>query len=122
LTVVLLHDFSSLQYERLQQFRLKIAGLSLQHGSDAFQSHTRVNRRPRQGSQSPSGIPVVLHENQIPDLDVTATIARKLAILLSLLAGRGTLVIVEFGTRSTRSGVAHRPEMVLLSNRKMRSL
>src|SRR5258705_431125 len=50
--------------------------------------------------------------------DVAATIARKLAIRVPLLAGRSTLVIVELGTRSARSGVAHRPEIVLLSQPK----
>src|SRR5215510_6132027 len=40
-------------------------------------------------------IAVVLHEHQIPDLDVTSAVA------------------VEFGARAARTGVTHLPEVVL---------
>jgi hypothetical protein len=104
-----------LQNERLQQIGLKVASLPLQNGGDALQSHACVNRRPRQGSQIPTGISIELHEDEVPDFDITATFARKLTICVPLLAGRCALVIVEFGTRSAWARLAHRPEIVLLT-------
>src|SRR5262249_48319335 len=59
-------------------------------------------------------IPIELHENEIPDFDITATLTWKGAVGVSPLAGFGAEVIVNLGAWSTRASVAHLPEVVLL--------
>ena len=59
-------------------------------------------------------IAVELHEHKIPDLDITAAIARKCAIRMADFAGGGTKIVMNFRARPARSSLAHLPEIVLL--------
>src|SRR5207247_10922016 len=58
----------------------------------------------------PRGIPIELHEDEIPELD--DAIAR--AVRPIVPRHRRSLVEMKFGARSTGSGIPHLPEVVLL--------
>src|SRR5436309_14769886 len=62
----------------------------------------------------PIWIPVELHENQIPDLDVPAALAWKRAVCVTPLACFRAEVIMDFRARTAGSGITHLPEVVLL--------
>src|SRR5436309_9272772 len=62
----------------------------------------------------PLVIPIELHEYKIPNFDVASAFARTRATRVAELACTGTEIVVNFGTRSARPGIAHLPEVVLL--------
>ena len=55
--------------QRLEHVDVVIVGLALQHGGDALEAHAGVDRGPRQ--VQPGGLVdlLVLHEDEVPDLD-----------------------------------------------------
>src|SRR5579864_2534973 len=55
---------------------------------------------------------VVLHENQIPQLDVAAAVAGEAAVGVPLLARRRSQVIVDFRARTAGPRLTHLPEVV----------
>ena len=94
----------------LEQIRFVVVADALQHRGDSFQAHARVNRRLGQGLQPALGIPVELHEDQVPDLHEAVAIrvgaARRAA--WRLLA----IVVKNLAARPARAGLAHGPEIV----------
>src|SRR6266849_8257526 len=56
---------------------------------------------------------VELHEHQIPDFDVAATIAGKLAVCVAFVGRRWTHVVVNFAARAARAGIARSEEVFL---------
>ena len=59
-------------------------------------------------------ISIELHEDEIPDLHISAAVAWEYAVQVAELARVRTDVIVDFRTRSAWTGFAHLPEVVLL--------
>src|SRR5216684_3068196 len=59
-----------------------------------------------------AAVAVVLHENEIPNLHVTAAVARKLASLVAQVGAFRTHVIVNLTARTARSCIAHLPKIV----------
>ena len=47
---------------------------ALHHSSNTFQTHSGVDRWPRQWCQLSVSRPIELHENEVPDLDVPVTV------------------------------------------------
>src|SRR2546428_13733190 len=62
-------------------------------------------------------ITVVLHEDEIPDLDVPAAIAGEFALrrcrAVAEVGRRGSHVVVNFAARAAGTGFAHRPKAIL---------
>src|SRR5450759_5842469 len=81
-----------------------------------LQTHTGVNALGRQVRQDLEVVLTtalathVLHEDQVPDLQVAVLINSRAALLPIL----GTTVIEDLGARTTRPGHTHRPEVCLL--------
>ena len=105
--------------ERPQEVGLVVRVLPLQHCRDALEPHTGVDGRPRQRGKRPARITVVLHEDQVPDLEPAVALARGTQAAsprLLLRAGQMVaLVEVHLGAWPAGPGVAHGPEIVLLS-------
>src|SRR5262245_35347723 len=57
-------------------------------------------------------VAVELHEDEVPDLDITAAITRKRAMRMTPFGSFGAEVIVNFGTWAAGAGVAHLPEII----------
>ena len=82
----------------------------LEHREDALEARTGVDRLLRQIAQLACGIAVVLHEDEVPDLDepLLAAVGRP-----TVGAVGRALVVVDLRARSTGSGLPHPPEVVL---------
>ena len=90
----------------------------LQHRRNALQAHARVDGRRRQRVQLTLCVAVVLHEHQVPDLDIPIEI-------VVFAPGRttghvGPVVIKEFGARAAGTGIAHLPKIILVKPREPR--
>ncbi len=91
--------------------------LPLEHCGHAFEAHPGVDRRRRQRLEFTAGLPVELHEDVVPDLDVAIAVAFEAAAR----ATRGFLrtrqgcapEVVDLGTAAARAGLTHRPEVVI---------
>src|SRR5262249_14711661 len=92
----------------------EIAGHTLDERGGALESCARINGRTRQRLQLSLFVPVVLHENEVPEFGVAPAIAFDVALGASA-AKSFSLVVVDFRTRTARSGIAHRPEVVLFT-------
>jgi len=83
----------------------------LHDGRQAFQPHAGVDRGARQRVQRTLAVAVVLHEDQVPDLDKAVTVLFRRT---GWAAGHLRSVVIEdLRARAARAGVAHRPEVVL---------
>ena len=96
-----------------EEVGLVVAVHALEHGRGALEPQTGVDRRPGQRLHVAPGVPVELHEHQVPQLDVA------IAVLVGATrrAARhlGPVVVEHLGTGTAGPGVAHRPEVVLLA-------
>src|SRR5581483_3403313 len=107
-------DLGDLVDHRAQQIGFVDIVDALQNAGDALDTHSGVNILARQGPQDlevglrRAVAANVLHEHEIPDLDV--------AVLAGDRSAFGTVcraaVVIDFGRRSTRSRNAHRPVVV----------
>jgi hypothetical protein len=95
----------------LEEIDVVVAVHALHDGGDALEAHAGVDGRLRQRRQLPVRRAVVLHEDEVPDLDVAVAIlvrrARRPARHL------GAVVVEDLRTRAAGTSVAHRPEVVL---------
>ena len=84
----------------------------LQYGNDPLESHPGVDRRRRQRHERPVVMPLKLHEDVVPDLDVA--VARTIdAETGRRWAGQVVApVVVHLRATAARPGVAHRPEVL----------
>ncbi|MCY1505940.1 hypothetical protein D9M68_401700 [compost metagenome] len=88
--------------------------LALQHRCQALEAHAGVDRRTRQVDPLFLGDLLVLHEDEVPDLDETVTV-------LVGRAGRSTpdmvaMVVEDFRAWAAGPGIAHGPEVVARRN------
>src|SRR5690606_35223271 len=96
----------------LEQIDLVIAVNALHHRGDALEAHARVHGRLGQGLHAAIDGALVLHEDQVPDLDVAIQI-------VPFAAGRTAgnifpVVVEDFGTGPAGTGVPHLPEVVFI--------
>src|SRR5881398_32581 len=99
--------------QRHEEVGVVVRDDALQDGGDTFEAHARVDAGLRQGSELTARVAVELHEDEVPDFDVAAAIAREFAIGVALIRGGGAHVVMNFAARATRAGVAHGPEILL---------
>ncbi len=60
--------------QALEEVDLVIAVHALEHRGNALKAHARVHARARQRVEHPGLVTVVLHEDQVPDLDVAVAV------------------------------------------------
>ena len=97
--------------QRQEEIRLVVGRLALQDGHQTFQAHARVNVTRRQRLQRVGRQPVVLHEDQVPDLDdVLAAPVDQLSS--GRLAQAGALVDVDLAARPARTQRTHFPKVL----------
>ncbi len=103
------HFFRSLN-QSAEQVDVVVVMLALQNSGNALQPHAGVDRRTRKVDTLILRDLLVLHEDEVPDLDeAVAVFFRR--------AGRAApdmiaVVIEDFRARAARAGIAHRPEIV----------
>ena len=82
----------------------------LQHGRHPLQAHAGIHAGARQRMQFAGFVPVVLHEDDVPDLDEAVTVF--LGASRRAAGDLGAVVIEDLGARAAGAGVAHHPEVV----------
>ena len=96
--------------QRAHQVGRIIVMCALQHGGDALEPHTRVDRGSGQVETPAIGLLIILHEDEIPDLDETV------AVLIGTAGrtARNPVAMIEkyLGTGAAGARVTHRPEIV----------
>ena len=83
---------------------------ALQHCRQPFEPHARVHRRLGQGGVVTIRIPVELHEDEIPDLDIAVAIG--IGRPRRTTCNLGTMIIENLATGATGTGIAHCPEII----------
>jgi hypothetical protein len=87
-----------------------IVMLALQHRRDALEAHPGVDRRARQVDPLLGRHLLVLHEDEVPDLD------EAVAVLIGAARGPAgdarPMIEEDLRARSAGAGIAHRPEIV----------
>ncbi len=96
--------------QAFEQIDLVVGIDVLQHRAHAFKAHAGVDRRGRQRMQDAVGGAVELHEDVVPDLDVTVAIFFRRARWAA--PDVGAVVKEYLGARATRAGITHGPEIV----------
>ncbi len=100
--------------QRHEEIGLVVGLRVLQHRRKPLETGSGVDRGPRQRTHLPGGVTIVLHEHEVPDLDDVVAIA----VDQFGATGRqriGATVEVDLGARTAGPGLAHRPEVVLLT-------
>jgi hypothetical protein len=100
--------------DRLEDVGVVVGGLALQSHAEAFETHSGVDHLGRQRLKRTVGLAVVLHEDEVPDLD-------HLGIILIDQFGSGHLLAIFFAAEvdmdlragSARTRVAHFPEVIM---------
>src|SRR5581483_5335134 len=102
--------------DRLEEVGLIVAQDPLADGGDPLQSHTGIDARLRKRGQLSLRVAVVLHEDEVPDLQVAVAVAAP----DPGAAGMDPLPLVDqdLGAGPAGAGFSHRPEVVLLAEPK----
>jgi hypothetical protein len=97
--------------QRLERVRLVIVVGALHDGGDPLQPHAGVDRRLGQIADDLIVLLLILHEDQVPDLDeaVAVLVRRSRRPAGDMIA----MVVEDFRAGAARAAVAHRPEIVL---------
>ena len=96
--------------ERTEKIDIVIVVHALQHRGNALQSHAGIDRRTRQRHALLLRHLLVLHEDEVPDLDEPVAVFIRAA---GRTARNAFAVIVEYlGARTARARVPHGPEIV----------
>jgi hypothetical protein len=95
--------------QRLEQVDVVIVVLALQHGGDALQPHAGVDRGRGRSTALILRHLLVLHEDEVPDLDEAVAILVRAA---GRAAGIFAMIVEDLRARAAGPGIAHRPEIV----------
>ena len=97
--------------QRLERVGIIIVMNTLQHRSDALQTHAGVDRRLGQFGLAAIVMPFKLHEHKVPDFDKAVAIF----IRTSRRATKNmvAMIVENLTAWSARPGIAHRPEIVV---------
>ena len=85
----------------LEEVGVVVGGDSLHHGREALEPHAGIHRGRRQRGERAGFVPVELHEDQIPDLEMAV-------VALEFRAE----VVVDLGAGPAGAGIAHGPEVL----------
>jgi hypothetical protein len=108
--------------ERREQVGLEVRDFALQHGGDALQAHTGIDRGPGQwgelvggglGDGVDNGRAVKLHEDQVPNLHVAGVVLAEGLVDARVLGGFQAHVVKNLRAGAAGAGLAHLPEVVL---------
>jgi len=102
-------------YQVPEQIDLVVRVHALENGCDPLQAHARVHARFGQGRHRALVVPIELHENEIPDLDVA--IAFGFARAGRAARDPGPVVVKDFAAGTAGARVGHLPEVVALVSR-----
>ncbi len=97
--------------QRPERVRIVIVGDALEHGGDPFEAHSGVDTLARKLGDDLADRLLVLHEDEIPDLDESVAVL----VRASWRAAEDMLAVIVKNLRagSARAIIAHRPESVL---------
>ena len=95
-----------------EQIGLVHRGFAVDEREDALEAHARVDRLARQVAQRPVGAAIVLLKDHVPELDEPVAFVRP--VVIRTRRERGAVVVEDLGTRTARSGRAHRPKVVFV--------
>ena len=82
----------------------------LQYRTDSLQAHTGIHGWFWQFLHGAVSMAVKLHEHDVPDFNITVTILfrRSRRPTPNMIA----MIVENFGTRTTRAGITHLPEVI----------
>ena len=99
---------------RLKKVGIIVGMFALQHANQAFEAHPRIDDMHRKRFERSVGLPVELHEHNVPYLDDLRIIFVHLFPAGDLcLFCRCARVDMDFGTRSAGARVSHLPEIIV---------
>jgi len=108
-------EFSGALHQRHKQIGIVVGDDSLKDRGGAFKAHAGVNAGLGQGRQFAALIAVVLHEDEVPDFDEAAAVAREFAFrcgkAVAEIRRGGAHVVMNFAAWAARTGIAHGPEI-----------
>ena len=107
-------EFSNLCDNRSEHVSIVVAGLALENSADTFETHTGINVLGLERNEGAVAHAFVLHEHVIPNFNVAVVFAiHALDRVLERFGLRSEVatVIMDFGARTARTGVAHFPEV-----------
>src|SRR5437867_1198514 len=99
--------------DRPKEVAFVVAVHSLRQGCQSLQPHAGVNARLGERFENAFAVTVILHEYQVPDLQISVAVAPDRASRLAA-AQRCSLINQDLGTGAARTGVAHLPEVIFL--------
>ncbi len=118
----LAREGADMRDQRGEEVGVVVRHPSLQDRGDALEPHAGVDGRPGQRRQRAGGVAVVLHEDQVPDLQPAVALAcrTEAGAPRPLLRAGEVVSLMEVRLRGRAAGprVAHRPEVVLLAQTK----
>src|SRR5690606_31775920 len=105
-----LQDFGGSFYQVREQVDFIVAVHALHYCSHALEAHTGVDRRLRQRGHLAAARTIELHEDEVPDFDVTVAVLARRAWRAS--RNIRPVVVEDFAAWTAGAGIAHRPEIV----------
>ncbi len=113
------HDLDRLRDDRLKQIGVEIRGHILHDGGDALEPGPRIDRGFREILPRAVGLQVILHEDEVPDLELLPLLVQADELfggeLPSAALVFGTKVDVQLGVRAGGAGIGHLPEIILVA-------
>src|SRR4051812_5100243 len=94
----------------LEKIDLIVRVLALQHRGDALETHAGIHRGPGQRIHVAPLVAVVLHEDEVPDLDIAIAVRVRRAWRAAGYAG--SVVVEDLAARAAWAGIGHLPEVV----------
>ena len=115
LTVLTTADSTDLAQHRLEDIRIVVRGLTLDRTHETLKAHTGVDHFLRKRFERTVGFAVILHKDDIPDLNHLRVVFVDQFTTghFGAFLGR-TAVHVDLTTRTARTRIAHFPEVVVL--------
>ena len=100
--------------DRHKELGVVVAQFPLFDRHDALKAHTGIDGRLGQRRKVALFVAFVLHKDEVPDLQEPVAVAAH--VILGTVEVLFTLVVKDLAARSARSGVAHLPEVVLVTH------
>ena len=112
------HDLDRVRDNRLKEIGIEVGRHVLHHRGDALEAGSGIHRGLGQILPRPVGLQVVLHKDEVPDLELLPLLVQAHELFCGELTpaalGPGTQVHVQLGVGPGRTGIGHLPEVVLV--------